>query len=80
MSEINLEAAYQLFDSLVTLQYQSRLKLQSTIEERHELHGTALNVPLSDLVELNQTNFAPTDIFVTSLMKPMCRFLLTIII
>lgn len=24
-----------------------------------------MNVPVSDLVEMNQTNFAPTDIFVT---------------
>ncbi|WP_246562511.1 phage capsid protein [Rickettsiella endosymbiont of Dermanyssus gallinae] len=65
MPDVNLEAACQLFDTEVTLQYQNRLKLQDTIEERHGLHGTALNVPVSDLVEMNQTNFAPTDIFVT---------------
>ena len=65
MSEINLDAACQLFDTEVTLQYQNRLKLKDTIEERHGLNGTALNVPVSDLVEMNQTNFAPTDIFVT---------------
>ncbi len=65
MSEINYDAACQLFDTQVTLQYQNRLKLQDTIEERHGLRGTALNVPVSDLVEMAQTNFAPTDIFVT---------------
>ena len=65
MSEISLDAACQLFDTEVPLQYQNRLKLQGTIEERHGLHGTSLNVPVSDLVEMNQTNFAPTDIFVT---------------
>ncbi len=64
MSEVNLEAACQLFDTEMTLQYQNRLKLQNTIEERHGLQGTAVNVPFSDL-EMNQTNFAPTDIFVT---------------
>jgi hypothetical protein len=65
MSEINLEAACQLFETQVTLQYQNRLKLQDTIEERHGLHGTHLNIPMSDLVEMNQTNFSPTDIYVT---------------
>ncbi len=65
MSESNVEAACQLFDTQVTLQYQNRLKLQDTIEERHGLRGTNLNVPVSDLVEMVQTNFAPTDIFVT---------------
>ena len=65
MSEINLEAACQLFETQVTLQYQNRLKLQDTIEERHGLRGTHLNIPMSDLVEMNQTNFSTTDIFVT---------------
>jgi Phage capsid protein len=65
MPELNLEAACQLFESQVTLQYQNRLKLNDTIEERHGLRGTHLNVPVSDLVEMNQTNFASTDIFVT---------------
>ncbi len=35
MPDVNLEAACQLFDTEVTLQYQNRLKLQDTIEERH---------------------------------------------
>ncbi len=43
----------------------NRLKLQDTIEERQGLRGTHLNIPLSDLVEMNQTNFSPTDIYVT---------------
>ena len=45
MSEFDLATACQLFDSEVTLKYQNRSKLQGTIEERHGLHGTALNVP-----------------------------------
>ncbi|WP_246562468.1 phage capsid protein [Rickettsiella endosymbiont of Dermanyssus gallinae] len=65
MSEINLDTACQLFASEVTLQYQNRLKLQDTIEERHGLRGTQLNVPVSDLLEMNQTNFTSSDIFVT---------------
>lgn len=43
-----LEAAYQLFDTEMTLQYQNDLKLKDTIEERHGLLGTALNEPVSD--------------------------------
>lgn len=65
MSELNLEAACQLFETHVTLQYQNRLKLQDTIEERHGLRGTQLNISMSDLVEMSQTNFSPTDISVT---------------
>ena len=66
MFEVNsLEAACQLFDTEVTLQYQNGLKLKDTIEERHNLRGTALNVPVSDLVEMNETGFSSGDIFVT---------------
>lgn len=36
----SLEAACQLFDTEVTLQYQNDLKLKDTIEERHGLRGT----------------------------------------
>jgi hypothetical protein len=43
MSEINLEAVCQLFETQVTLQYQNRLKLQETIEERYGLRGPHLN-------------------------------------
>ncbi|WP_339049783.1 hypothetical protein [Rickettsiella endosymbiont of Xylota segnis] len=46
------------------MQYQNRFKLQDTIEERHGLRGTHLNIPMLDLVEMNQTNFSSTDIFV----------------
>jgi hypothetical protein len=35
MSEINLEAACQLFETQVTLQYQNRLKLQDTRVSRY---------------------------------------------
>ncbi len=73
MSEINLEAACQLFETQVTLQYQNCLKLQDTIEERHGLHGTHLNIPMSDLVEMNQINFS-------WLMKPIYKFQLMTII
>ena len=65
MSEINYDAACQLFDTEVTLQYQNRSKLKDTIEERHGLRGTVLNVPVSDLVEMDKTSFAAADVFVT---------------
>jgi hypothetical protein len=54
MSEINLEATCQLFDTGVMLQYQSRLKLKDTIKERYGLRGTHLNIQVSALVEMNQ--------------------------
>lgn len=58
----SLAAAMQLFDTEVTLKYQNHLKLNATIEERHGTSGTTLNVPVSDLVEMEESNFAPTDI------------------
>ncbi len=57
MSEINLKTACQLFETQVTLQYQNRLKLQDTIEERHGLRGTHLNIPVSNSVEMNISSF-----------------------
>lgn len=60
--QINLAAAMQLFDTEVTLKYQNHLRLQGTIDERHGTTGTTLNVPVSDLIEMEEGNFAPTDI------------------
>jgi hypothetical protein len=65
MSEINYDAACQMFNTEVTQQYQNLSKLKDTIEERHGLRGTHLNVPVSDLLEMNQSSFAPTDIAIT---------------
>jgi len=63
--QINTATAMQLFDTLVTLKYQNSQKLEGTIEERHGTKGTIVNVPVSDLIEMKQSNFAPTDIPVT---------------
>ena len=60
--QINLAAAMQLFDTEVTLKYQNHLRLQGTIDERHGTTGTTLNVPVSDLIEMTEGNFAPVDI------------------
>jgi len=64
-NQINLAAAMQLFDTEVTLKYQNHMRLQDTIDERHGTMGTTLNVPVSDLIEMEEGNFAPTDIPVT---------------
>ena len=61
----SLEAAKLIFQEYVTLRYQNSERLQGTIEERHGLTGTTLNVPISDQIEMQQDNFAPTDIEVT---------------
>ena len=63
--QINLDTAMQLFDTEVTLKYQNHLRLQNTIDERHGTTGTTLNVPVSDIIEMSQGNFAPVDIPVT---------------
>lgn len=63
--QINLATAMQLFDTEVTLKYQNHMRLEDTIDERHGTTGTTLNVPVSDLIEMQEGNFAPTDIPVT---------------
>lgn len=62
---IDTATAMQLFDTQVTLKYQNSLRLQNTIEERHGTTGTTLNVPVSDLIEMEEGSFAPTDIPIT---------------
>lgn len=64
-AQIDLATAMQLFDTMVTIKYQNNKKLDGTIDERHGTTGTALNVPVSDLIEMDEGNFAPTDIPVT---------------
>jgi hypothetical protein len=64
-NQINLATAMQLFDTEVTLKYQNHMRLEDTIDERHGTTGTTLNVPVSDLIEMQEGNFAPTDIPVT---------------
>jgi hypothetical protein len=64
-AQINLATAMQLFDTEVTLKYQNHMRLEDTIDERHGTTGTTLNVPVSDLIEMTEGNFAPTDIPVT---------------
>jgi hypothetical protein len=62
VNQINEAAASQMFDTEVTLKYQNHLRLQGTIDERHGTTGTTLNVPVSDLIEMQESNFAPVDI------------------
>jgi len=61
-AQINLATAMQLFDTEVTLKYQNHMRLMHTIDERHGTTGTTLNVPVSDLIEMEEGSFAPTDI------------------
>lgn len=65
MAEIDLATASQLFDTEVTLRFQNAQFLANTIEERHGTTGEATNIPVSDLIEMQQQSFAPTDIPVT---------------
>ena len=65
-TDIDVTTAMQLFDTEVTLKYQNSQKLMNTIVERHGTTGTTLNVPVSDLIEMTQGTFAPTDIPVTA--------------
>lgn len=62
---IDIQTAMQLFDTEVTIKYQNHLRLQDTIDERHGTTGTTLNVPVSDIIEMEEGSFAPTDIPVT---------------
>ena len=66
---IDTAAAMQLFDTEVTLKYQNHLRLENTIDERHGTTGTTLNVPVSDLIEMQEGNFAPIDIPVTPVVE-----------
>ena len=63
--QINLATASQLFDTEVTIRYQNKQYLADTIEERHGTTGEATNVPVSDIIEMQNQTFAPTDIPVT---------------
>lgn len=65
-NQIDLATASQLFNTLVKLQYQNKQRFGQTIDERHGTVGTTLNIPISDLIEMQQGNFAPTNIPVTA--------------
>lgn len=64
-NQINLATASQLFDTEVTIKFQNHQLLMNTIEERHGTTGDATNVPVSDIIEMQQQTFAPVDIPVT---------------
>jgi hypothetical protein len=64
-NQINLNTASQLFDTEVTIKFQNHMFLMNTIEERHGTTGDATNVPVSDIIEMQQQTFAPVDIPVT---------------
>lgn len=65
MAEIDLATASQLFDTEVTLKFQNSQRLAGTIEERHGTRGEAVNVPVSDIIEMTGRTFAAADIPVT---------------
>lgn len=62
VAQINEATAMQIFDTEVTVKYQNHMRLMHTIDERHGTTGTTLNVPVSDLIEMEEGSFAPTDI------------------
>jgi hypothetical protein len=64
-NQINLNTASQLFDTEVTIKFQNHQFLMNTIEERHGTTGDATNVPVSDIIEMEQQTYAPIDIPVT---------------
>ena len=64
-SQIDSATASQLFDTEVTIRYQNSQFLADTIEERHGTTGEATNVPVSDIIEMQNQTYAPTDIPVT---------------
>ena len=63
--QIDLATASQLFDTEVTIRYQNHQYLADTIEERHGTTGEATNVPVSDIIEMQNQTYAPVDIPVT---------------
>jgi len=63
--QIDLATASQLFDTEVTIRYQNKQFLADTIEERHGTTGEATNVPVSDIVEMQNQTYAPVDIPIT---------------
>jgi hypothetical protein len=63
--QIDLATASQLFDTEVTIKYQNSQYLANTIEERHGTTGEATNIPVSDIIEMQDQTFAPADIPVT---------------
>ena len=64
-NQINLNTASELFDTEVTIKFQNHMFLMNTIEERHGTTGDATNVPVSDIIEMQQQTYAPVDIPVT---------------
>lgn len=64
-AQIDLATASQLFDTEVTIRYQNSQYLADTIEERHGTTGEATNVPVSDIIEMQNQTYAPTDIPIT---------------
>jgi len=66
---MSAEVYSQLFDNEVTQQYQNSLKLNHTIDERHGLSGTMLNIPISDLLEMKSGTFEASDILATKVSE-----------
>lgn len=69
MAEISLATASELFDTNVRLKFQNHRVLQDTIQERHGTTGDATNIPVSDIIEMQVSSFAPTNIPVTPVVE-----------
>lgn len=65
----DLSTAMQLFQSEVTLKFQNHEKLNGTVTVRHGTTGDALNVPVSDAIEMSQVSLAPGDLPVTGVQE-----------
>lgn len=59
------ETIAEIFDTKVTTKYQNKQRFQGCVDERHGTVGSTVNVPLSDQIEMQQGNFAPTNIPIT---------------
>ncbi len=66
-AQIDTATASMLFDTEVTMQYQNSMQLGGTIEERHGTTGEALNVPVSDTIEMSESTFAPVNVPITAI-------------
>lgn len=62
---ISVDTAMQLFDKSVTVAYQNDQYLMDTVTDRHGTTGIATNVPVSDIIEMNLSTFAPGNIPIT---------------
>lgn len=65
VAQVDLATASELFDTMVTLKFQNFEYLFDTVEERHGTEGDATNVPVSAIIEMSLSTFAPINVPVT---------------